>query len=40
MTKKILNAKTLKNQLFGIWKDNDLVQNVDEYVRKLRNGIL
>lgn len=27
-----------KNQLFGIWKDNDDVQNVDEYVRNLRKG--
>ena len=28
----------IKNELFGIWKDNDMVQNVDEYVRKLRKG--
>ena len=27
-----------KNKLFGIWKDNDIVQNVDEYVRGLRKG--
>lgn len=27
-----------KNELFGIWKDNDIVQNVDEYVRNLRKG--
>ncbi len=27
-----------KNELFGIWKDNDMVQNVDEYVRNLRKG--
>ncbi|MFZ2632068.1 MAG: type II toxin-antitoxin system prevent-host-death family antitoxin [Desulfosalsimonadaceae bacterium] len=26
------------NELFGIWKDNDLVQNVDGYVRELRKG--
>ena len=26
------------NELFGIWKDNDLVKNVDEYVRGLRKG--
>ena len=25
-----------ENQLFGIWKDNDFVQNVDEYVREIR----
>jgi prevent-host-death family protein len=27
-----------KNELFGIWKDNDKVQVVDEYVRGLRKG--
>jgi prevent-host-death family protein len=27
-----------KNELFGIWKDNDMVQSVDEYVRNLRKG--
>jgi prevent-host-death family protein len=27
-----------KNALFGIWKDNDTVQNVDEHVRNLRKG--
>lgn len=27
-----------KNKLFGIWKDNDIVQDVDEYVRGLRKG--
>lgn len=26
------------NELFGIWKDNDMVKNVDEYVRGLRKG--
>jgi len=26
------------NKLFGIWKDNDMVQNVDEFVRGLRKG--
>jgi prevent-host-death family protein len=30
--------QTGKNALFGIWKDNDTVQNVDEYVRNLRKG--
>ena len=28
----------IKNELFGIWKDNDIVRNVDEYVRGLRKG--
>ena len=27
-----------KNALFGIWKDNDTVQDVEEYVRNLRKG--
>ena len=27
-----------ENELFGIWKDNDIVQDVDEYVRGLRKG--
>ncbi len=27
-----------KNQLFGIWRENDDTQNVDEYVRKLRKS--
>ncbi len=28
----------LKNELFGIWKDNEKVNKVDEYVRGLRKG--
>lgn len=27
-----------KNELFGMWKDNDSIKNVDEYVRNLRKG--
>jgi prevent-host-death family protein len=27
-----------KNELFGIWKDNDAIQNVGEYVRNVRKG--
>lgn len=27
-----------ENQLFGIWEDNDSIQNVDEYVREIRKG--
>ena len=30
--------KTEENELFGIWKDNDAIQAVDEYVRNLRKG--
>jgi prevent-host-death family protein len=32
------NEDTFKNELFGIWKDNHKVQDVDEYVRGLRKG--
>ncbi|MBW2370317.1 MAG: type II toxin-antitoxin system prevent-host-death family antitoxin [Deltaproteobacteria bacterium] len=27
-----------KNELFGIWKDNDIVRDVNEYVKGLRRG--
>ena len=30
--------KAKKNELFGIWKDNDLVKDINEYVRELRKG--
>jgi prevent-host-death family protein len=30
--------KIRKDELFGIWKDNEDVQNVEEYVRNLRKG--
>jgi prevent-host-death family protein len=30
--------QTEKNELFGMWQDNDMVKNVDEYVRSLRKG--
>ncbi len=33
-----IKKQTGKNELFGIWKDNDITQNVDEYVRILRKG--
>ena len=33
-----IKKQTGKNELFGIWKDNDKVQNVDEFVRNLRKG--
>ena len=33
-----IKKQTGKNELFGIWKDNDTVQNVEEYVRNLRKG--
>lgn len=36
--KKRKSATKDKNDLFGIWKDNDSVKSVDEYVRELRKG--
>ena len=30
--------KAAKNELFGIWRDNDKIQNIDDYVRNLRKG--
>ena len=27
-----------ENELFGIWKDNPVVKDVEKYVRKLRKG--
>ncbi len=32
------NGEILKDELFGIWKDNDRVRDVDGYVRGLRKG--
>lgn len=32
------NEDIIRNELFGIWKDNEMVKNVDEYVRGLRKG--
>lgn len=36
--KRKSDCKEDENQLFGIWKDNDLVMNVEEYVRDVRKG--
>ncbi len=33
------DTKNTKKELFGIWKDNDTVGDVHEYVRGLRKGI-
>lgn len=33
-----IKKQTGKNELFGIWKDNEISQDVDEYVRNLRKG--
>ncbi len=35
---KETKERVSKNELFGIWKDNDTIKNVDEYVRGLRKG--
>jgi len=32
------NDEITKNELFGIWKDNDMIKDVDEYVKELRKG--
>ena len=32
------DRKMCKNKLFGIWKDNEKVRDVDEYVRGLRKS--
>ena len=32
------NGENIQNKLFGIWKDSDMVRDVDEYVRGLRRG--
>ncbi len=31
-----LKRQTETNELFGMWEDNEMVTNVDEYVRGLR----
>lgn len=33
-----IKKQPVKNELFGIWRDNDTTANVDEYVRNLRKG--
>lgn len=33
-----IRNKREKNELFGIWKDNDLTKDVNSYVRNLRKG--
>ena len=33
-----LKNKTEENEVFGMWKDNDIADNVNEYVRNLRKG--
>jgi len=31
-------GKKTKNDLFGMWKDYEFIENVDEHVRNLRKG--
>ena len=33
-----LEKRTGKNELFGMWRDNDATDNVDDYIRVLRKG--
>ena len=33
-------GNAVKNEFFGIWKDNDIAQDVDKYIRNLRRGRL
>ena len=33
-----LKNKKEENELFGMWKDNDMTEDVNAYVRKLRKG--
>ncbi|MCD6150200.1 MAG: type II toxin-antitoxin system prevent-host-death family antitoxin [Deltaproteobacteria bacterium] len=33
-----LKNKKEENTLFGIWKDNEMVEGIDAYVRNLRKG--
>jgi prevent-host-death family protein len=35
---QITKAKTSASELFGIWKDNKDVQNIEGYVRSLRKS--
>ncbi len=30
--------KKIKTKLFGLWKDKDIIEDVDNYVRDLRKG--
>ncbi len=32
------NNKSAGDELFGIWKDNDAVKNIEDYVQNLRQG--
>jgi prevent-host-death family protein len=34
------DKKIFKDKLFGIWKDNEKVKDIDEYVRELRKSRL
>ncbi len=36
--KKEVKKRHTDNELFGIWKNNNYVKNVDKYVRDLRKG--
>jgi len=35
---ELIDNDPLGDDLFGIWKDNDATENVNQYVRNLRQG--
>ena len=35
---ELKKSKKTNPALFGIWKDNDIIEDVDDYVRDLRKG--
>jgi len=38
VNKKSSKQENLDDELFGIWKDRDDTENVDQYVRNMRKG--
>ena len=38
--KNMIDPKALEsdNELFGLWKDRENIENIDQYVRNLRKG--
>jgi len=38
ITDRDQTSKTEKHLLFGIWKDNEKIQNVEKYLKNLRKG--
>lgn len=38
MEEKEKNSSHITNDLFGIWKDNDQTEDVENYIRNIRQG--